>query len=339
MTTERDRSQVLLLFTPTVGDVTELLASARQSRPDMGLVVAMPGPANGFIEEAFKAGAHEIVILPAEAAVVAAAAHKAMARVATAGEAEAPTQRASLVVVLGPKGGVGKTTVSTSLATELARRSHETLIVDLDLQFGDVGLALGVEPERTIFDMAQASEKLDGERLRGYLGRSVDGVHTLLAPIRPDQAEAIEPAALQRILAVAGGEFDAIVVDTPPAFGASTITAIDHARHAVMVGTLDLAGLKNMKLGLETLDLMGFPADRVTTVLNRADTKVGLLAGDVRAVIGRGIDVELPSSRVVPRAANSSRPIVSADPKSAPARQLRALADRLERRLALGEES
>src|SRR6185437_2166672 len=100
---------------------------------------AIPGPANGALGEALMAGAHEIVILPAERAVVAAAVQKAVARVSTAAHTEgAVDARSPLIAVLGPKGGVGKTTVATNLATTLAAAGQRVLLVDLDLQFGDV---------------------------------------------------------------------------------------------------------------------------------------------------------------------------------------------------------
>jgi len=330
MAAERDNSEVLLAFTPTVPDVLDLLVQSQASRPDMGLVVAIPGPANGSLGEALKAGAHEIVILPAERSVVASAVQKAVARVATAAQAAAEIDtRSPLVVVLGPKGGVGKTTVATNLATTLVQRGKRTLVIDLDLQFGDVGLVLGVEPDHTIHDLVAAQGRLDGDRLRGFVGRSTDGVDVLLAPVRPDQAEAVTPERVAELLDVARHEYDTVVVDTPPAFTSTTITAIDNAQHAVMVGTLDLPGLKNMKVGLETLDLMGFPPERIVTVLNRSDSKVGLLAHDVKKVLGATPQLEIPSDRRVPRSLNAARALVITEPKAPPAKALRALGDRI----------
>ncbi len=330
MAAERDRSEVLLAFTPTVPDVLELLVQSRKTRPEMGLVVAIPGPANGSLGEALVAGAHEIVILPAERSAVAAAVQKAVARVSTAAQAESAADvRSPVVVVLGPKGGVGKTTVATNLATTLAARGRRVLLIDLDLQFGDVGLVLGIHPERTIHDLVSAQGRLDGERLAGFVGRSADGVDVLLAPARPDQAEAVTPERLVEVLDVAATEYDVVVVDTPPAFSATTITAIDRAQHAVMIGTLDLPGLKNMKVGLETLSLMGFERDRIVTVLNRANSKVGLIGKDVKKVLAASPDVSVPSDRAVPRSLNSARAIVAGDPRSGPAKALRALGDRI----------
>ena len=330
MAAERDRSEVLLAFAPTVPDVLELLVQSRKTRPEMGLVVAIPGPANGSLGEALMAGAHEIVILPAERSVVAAAVQKAVARVSTLAEAEAAVDtRSPLVVVLGPKGGVGKTTVATNLATTLAARGRSVLLVDLDLQFGDVGLVLGIRPERTIHDLVSAQGRLDGERLSGFISRSRDGVDVLLAPARPDQAEGVTPERLAEVLDVACRAYDVVVVDTPPAFTSTTITAIDRAQHAVMIGSLDLPGLKNMKVGLETMALMGFERDRIVTVLNRANSKVGLIGTDVRKVLAAAPDVSVPSDRSVPRSLNAARAIVTGDPRSGPAKALRALGDRI----------
>ena len=330
MAADRDNSQALLMFTPTVGDVEELLASSHQTRPEMALIVALPGPGNGSIGAALKAGAHEIVLLPAESTVVTAAVHKALARVTQAAETPASTvDQAPLVVVLGPKGGVGKTTVATNLAVDLAGRGHSTLLIDLDLQFGDVGIAMGVEPERTIWDLVSAPGHLDGERLRAFLGESADGVHVLLAPVRPDQAESVTPELLDEVLQVARSEFDVVIADTPPAFTPTSILAIDRADQTIMVGTLDLSGTKNMKIGLETLELMGRPRDRVLVVLNRADSKVGLTHADVKGVLSRAHDVALPSDRWLPRSLNAARPIIASEPKSAPAKSLRDLGDRV----------
>jgi pilus assembly protein CpaE len=339
MTAERDHSEAMLLFTPTVEDVSQLLATARDSKPDMALVVALPGPANGSIAEAITAGAHEIVILPAERASIGGAVHKALARLSTAPPAAGRTaHHAPTIVVLGPKGGAGKTTVTTNLAVHFAAEGRRVLVIDVDLQFGDVGLMLGISPDRTIHDLVTAPGRLDGEKLRGFLGQSEDGVHALLAPLRPDQGDAVTRDAFEEILQVAVGEFDVVLVDTPPAFTAATIIAVDHADRVLMVGTLDLPGLKNLKVGMETLELMGVPRDRLTVVMNRADSKVGLSDGDVRDVLHGPPDAAIPSDRAVPRAVNSARPIIAGDPKAAPAKALRNIGERLSAVL-FGEEA
>jgi pilus assembly protein CpaE len=340
MTAERDNSEALLLFTPRLEESYELLRASRASRPEMALIVAVPGPQNGQLAEALRAGADEIVILPAETAAVAAAIHKAMARVsAAAGARPADAPRSPLVAVLGPKGGTGKTTLATNLAADLATRGRETLLVDLDLQFGDVGVVLGVAPDRTIYDLASAGGSIDAERLRGYTGRSRDGVNVLLAPVRPDQADAVTAEHIADILDLARTTYDVVIVDTPPAFTPGTIAAVDQADLIVMLGSFDLPGLKNMKLGIETLQMMDVPASRILAVLNRANAKVGLLAADVAKVLGRAPQMTVPSDRGVPLSVNAGRPIICAQPKSGPARSFRAIGDRVAAELLAPKEA
>jgi len=340
MTAERDNSEALLLFTPRLEDTYDLLRTSRSSRPAMALIVAVPGPQNGQLAEALKAGADEIVILPAEAAAVATAIHKAMARVSAAATTRpSDAARSPLVAVLGPKGGTGKTTIATNLAADLATRGRETLLVDLDLQFGDVGVVLGVEPEHTIYDLATAGGTMDAERLRGFTGRSRDGVNVLLAPVRPDQADAVTAEHITAILDLARTTYDVVIVDTPPAFTAGVIAAVDQADLIVMLGSFDLPGLKNMKLGMETLQMMDVPSARILPVLNRANTKVGLLVTDVTKVLGRAPEVAVPSDRGVPQSVNASRPIICMQPKSSPARSFRAIGDRVAARILTPKEA
>jgi pilus assembly protein CpaE len=340
MTAERDNSEALLLFTPRLEDTYDLLRTSRSSRPAMALIVAVPGPQNGQLAEALKAGADEIVILPAEAAAVATAIHKAMARVsAAAATRPSDAARSPLVAVLGPKGGTGKTTIATNLAADLATRGRETLLVDLDLQFGDVGVVLGVEPEHTIYDLATAGGTMDAERLRGFTGRSRDGVNVLLAPVRPDQADAVTAEHITAILDLARTTYDVVIVDTPPAFTSGVIAAVDQADLIVMLGSFDLPGLKNMKLGMETLQMMDVPSARILPVLNRANTKVGLLVADVTKVLGRAPEVAVPSDRGVPQSVNASRPIICMQPKSSPARSFRAIGDRVAARILTPKEA
>jgi pilus assembly protein CpaE len=340
MTAERDNSEALLLFTPQLEATYELLRASRSSRPAMALIVAVPGPQNGQLTEALRAGADEIVILPAEAAAVATAIHKAMARVsAAAGTRPADGPRSPLVAVLGPKGGTGKTTLATNLAADLATRGQETLLVDLDLQFGDVGVVMGVAPDRTIYDLATAGGTIDAERLRGYTGRSRDGVNVLLAPVRPDQADSVTGEHVTTILELARTTYDVVIVDTPPAFTPGTIAAVDQADMIVLLGSFDLPGLKNMKLGMETLQLMDVPPARILPVLNRANTKVGLLVADVAKVLGRAPEIAVPSDRGVPQSVNAGRPIICAQPKSGPARSFRSIGDRVAAALLAPKEA
>ena len=197
----------------------------------------------------------------------------------------AASEQSRLVCVLGPKGGTGKTLTSTNLSVSL-RSAASVRLIDLDLQFGDVALCLGLPPEKTVYDLAQSPGALDFDKLDSFLATHSSGVRTLIAPRRPDQASAVGAELLREIYAIMRAHFDWVVVDTPPGFTAEVITSIDSSTEVVMVGMLDSL-LKNTKLGLETLELMKYDPDRIFLLLNRAHSRVGISQSDVEAVLGR----------------------------------------------------
>jgi pilus assembly protein CpaE len=302
----------------------EVISAATAQRADRPVVVLYHGSPNGFLERAFEAGADDLVSLPQSVGQLGFALEKALAR---RRGAAAPSDGA-MVTVLGPKGGTGKTVTSSNLAVALAQAGASSVLVDLDLQFGDVGLALGLEPTKTIYDLATSGGTLDGDKIDGFLARHESGARALLAPLRPDQAAAIGTAFLREVFDILRSRYDFVLVDTPPAFSPEVIAAIDSSSHLLMVGMLDALSLKDTKIGLETLGEMGYDPRAITLVLNRADSSVGITQVDVERLLGRAPDVLVGSDRAIPRALTSGQPIVIAEPKSKAARSYAALAER-----------
>lgn len=207
-----------------------LVRRAQVDHPGRPVVVACDGTPNGFLRKAFLAGAEDVVEItsaPQAAGDTYLALAKAVARRATDAAA---TAEGRIVTVLGPKGGTGKTLVSTNLAAALAGQGRRAVLVDLDLQFGDVGLALGLRPERTFFDLAQSGGRPDATKLEGFLVEHRSGVAALLAPTRPDQAPAITPAYTREVLQALRGATPFVIVNTPPAFTPEVIAALTSPR-------------------------------------------------------------------------------------------------------------
>jgi pilus assembly protein CpaE len=303
-----------------------MIDGAVKQRPERPIVVLCDGSPNGFVRRVFESGADDILMLPASPEEVGFTFEKAVARKQGAAVATG-TALSPMICVLGPKGGAGKTLVTANLAVSLARAGRKVAVVDLDLQFGDVGLSLGLAPEKTIFDLAKSGGSLDADKLEGFLASHNSGARVLMAPTRPDHAGAITTEFLRDVYGILRLSNDYIVVDTPPGFTPEVIAATDSSSHICMVGVLDSLSLKNTKLGLETLDLMGYEADRITLVLNRADSRVGITPDDVYSVMGRKPDVLIPSDRDIPRAVNEGVPIVLSKEKSDAARAFRSLAE------------
>jgi pilus assembly protein CpaE len=301
-------------------DLIQAASTQLQARPPV--VVVYAGSPNGFMERAFEAGADDLITLPQPREELAFALEKALVRRRGA----SPSQPGTMIAVLGPKGGTGKTLTSCNLAEALAGAGSSPVIVDLDLQFGDVGLALGLRPQQTIYDLAVAGGSLDAEKLQSFLAHHPSGASALLAPVRPDQAASVSPAFLRSIFELLRTLHDFVIVDTSPAFTPEVIAAIDCASHICLVGMLDALSLKDTKIGLETLSQMGYDPRDVTLVLNRADSSVGITMADVERLLGRRPDVLVPSDRAIPTAITDGRTIVGAAPDSSAARAFTALA-------------
>ena len=206
--------------------------------------------------------------------------------------------------------------MSSNLAAAMAESGERVALVDLDLQFGDIGLVMGLPPTATIYDLVASGGSLDAEKLEDYVTLHESGARVLQAPARPDQASTIDIEFLRQMFALLRATEDWVVVDSGPGFPPEVIASIDAGTDVCVVGTIDGAALKNTKLGLETLELMGVDPGVVKLVMNRADSRVGISPEDARTITGRDADVLIPSHRDVPRSANEGRPIVMSQPGS-----------------------
>ena len=326
-TLQETRPELLLVACAGYSDrALYFIDSAVKQEHDRPVVVVSTGSPNGFVRRVFESGADDLLTLPEEPGRIGFALEKAMARRRGAAVASG-VALAPMICVLGPKGGTGKTLVSTNLTTALAAAGNKPVLVDLDLQFGDVGLALGVRPDKTIYDLARSAGSIDAEKIDDYLMRHSSGARVLLAPTRPDQASAITVDFLRDVFTALRAMSDYVIVDTPPGFTPEVIAAIDGSSDVVLVGMLDSLSLKNTKLGLETLELMGYDPNRISLVLNRADTRVGITREDVDLIIGRAPEIFIPSDRQIPISINDGVPIVVQEERSEAARAFRALAE------------
>jgi pilus assembly protein CpaE len=294
----------------------QIIDGAHRAAPELPIIVLSAASPNGFLRRAFEVGAADMAMFPQTKDQLRFAMSKAIARRPGQGVGAAGQREGKLICVLGPKGGTGKTLTSCNLAAALAITGHKVMVIDLDLQFGDVALCLGLPPEKTIYDLAVSGGSLDEGKLADYVMTHDTGVDILLAPARPDQASAITIELLRDVLVIARQQYDFVIADTPPGFTAEVIATIDASSDLVMVGTLDSLSLKNTKLGLETLQLMDYDPKKIQLVLNRADTRVGISQHDVVSILGSQPDVFIPSDREIPRAVNEGIPIVLSRPQS-----------------------
>jgi len=300
-----------------------LIEAASKQRPERPVVVLFYGAPDGFLHRAFEMGADDLLTMPSPPEELEFALRKVMARRrgTIAGAATNP-----MICIVGPKGGTGKTLAACNLAVALAKKGQRSIVVDLDLQFGDVGIAMGLSPDRTIYDLARVGGSLDPDKAEDFLMQHASGARALLAPSRPDQAGTGTVEFLRELYAALRARHDFVIVDTPPGFTPEVIASIDLASDLLVVGMLDALSLKDTKLGLETLSLMGVSSERIRLILNRADSNVGITRSEAEVILGRKPDVFVPSDRQIPRATTDGEPIVVASERSEAARAFYSLA-------------
>jgi pilus assembly protein CpaE len=232
------------------------------------------------------------------------------------------------ITVFSPKGGVGKTTIAANLAVALADREDvRVCLVDLDLGFGDVAITLQLFPARTIADAVALESEMDFSVLEPLLTPHRRGFSTLVAPVQPDAKDSIPAALVSRIFALLKANFDYVIVDTSPAFDEHVLQAFDETDELILVTTLDVPTLKNVKIACETLDLLNFPKPRRHLVLNRADDKVGLDPEKVEHTLDMRITQAIPTSSEVANATNAGEPIVASHPRHPVSQAISRLAD------------
>jgi pilus assembly protein CpaE len=242
---------------------------------------------------------------------------------------DADTFTGRVIAVASPKGGVGKTTVSTNLAVGLAAQAPQsTVIVDLDVQFGDVAAALDLDPPYTLGDIVVGHGLSDPITLKTLLGRHSSGLQVVCGVHSPVEADAVTPQHIDALLQLLKQEFRYVVLDTAPGMSEATMTAIDHATDLVLVTSLDVPGVRGLRKELQLLDDLHLQPTTKHIVLNLADGAAGLSVKDVEAAIERQVDFVLPRSPKVPRTVNQGTPIIHAIPRDRISRSLTDLVNR-----------
>jgi len=249
---------------------------------------------------------------------------------AVRGTSEQQAQSSQVITVFSTKGGVGKSVIAVNLAAYIAEKLDKRVaLLDLDLEFGDDAVMLGMKPTRTIYDAVQAYERLDAQLLDGFMHEHASGAKVLLAPTQPEQAESITTARISGIIDLARELADVIIIDTPGRLDETVLTAIDHSDQVLAIATMDLPSIKNTKVSLQKLRQLGYRNGLVKLVLNRADSKVFLEPADVERAIENPVLARVPSDRLVPRSVNRGVPVALDQPKSPVAKSLADLAARL----------
>ena len=292
----------------------------RIKRPSLGVILVRKRVDTQLLSDALRSGIREVVSDRDDAeirdAVTRAEQVAEAMREGGSDEGRVEAQLGRLVTVFSAKGGCGKTTMSTNLSASLADNGKRSVcLVDLDLAFGDVAIAMQLFPSHTLADAVPLGDALDPEAIHSLLTPHSSGVMVLPAPVEPGAADSIPASLVGNLLHVLRQMFDYVVVDTPPAFTDHVLAAFDESDIVALLATV------------ETLDLLNYPRDRWRIVLNRADSKVGLAMGEVEKTLAVPIALQIPSSRAVPASINRGVPIVTEEPNHAVSQAIRKFAE------------
>jgi pilus assembly protein CpaE len=310
-------------------EAIDLAAAFDRARPDVcTVVVAKPSPRT--YELALRAGARDLVAPgssgPELREVLTRVAEAAARRRLSAAKVAPEVGKGRVITVLGSKGGSGKTTLATNLATGLGKSAPgRVVIVDLDLQFGDVASALSLPGRSTMADVARANGRLSPTALKVFLEAHPDGLYALCAPAFPPEADDVKPSTVGHVIDLLAGEFAYVVVDTAAGLDEHALTAVEHSSDIVLVCATDVPSVRSLRKSLDALDLLGMTQATRHIVLNRSDARVGLAKRDIEQTLGMPVDISVPSSRTVPISINQGSPVITSDPRSPAARALSQL--------------
>ncbi|MCL5291692.1 MAG: AAA family ATPase [Actinobacteria bacterium] len=328
---ESQRAQVML-FGPGIGsDISIPFIKKLTARYPIGCILLTFNATKRTKLTALLANVVEVVRAPADAGKIIAAVQLA------AGYAEqqlymeedktSSERKCTIITIFSTKGGVGKTVLATNIATSIARETAgRVVLVDLDLQFGDVGMAMGLDPDKTMLEFANHMAEADAVKIDDFLITHESGLKVLLAPLEPESADLINGDCVSSMTKALKRYADFIVVDTPASFNDTVLAVLDESDEICIVLTMDILSLKNIKLCLRTLGELKYPHEKQRILINRVESNVGLKIAEMEKVLGMRAIAKIPFDKAVPLSVNKGVPVVIDAPKLPVSREIETLA-------------
>ncbi len=299
-------------------------------QPTLPIVLVADGLTTDVLRAAIRVGFKDVVDAPLnQSKVDSMLKHIERAAAISSGDIRPKTKIGKVITVMSPKGGAGKTMTSANVGLALAMmtdRPERVVIMDADLQFGDICISLQVEPQHTIVDAARDIDKLDEPLLDSLLATHTSGMRVLSAPLEPSLADEVSTQVVVKTLGMLKRMFDYVIIDTAPFLDEPVLSILERSDVVLLVVDMDLPAVKNAKLALDTLKLIKFPFEKMKLILNRVNSKARLDIGELERSLGLEVQAAISSDKLVPRAVNEGEPVVSLYPRSRVAKDLRNVA-------------
>jgi pilus assembly protein CpaE len=292
---------------------TAVICASRESSPDL-------------ILHSLRAGARDFIRLPINDDELGTIIDRT-AEFAAQHTGDEPKTRGKAIAVFSSKGGCGCSLIATNLAM---LQTTPTVLVDLNLQSGDLELMLGVRPKFSLADVVENRDRLDDALLASYLTHHSPNVTLLAAPIKAESAEDIEPKHIYEVTELLRQRYETVIIDTPHSFDAVTISALDHADQILVVLTLEIHAIRSTRRALEIFDRLGYPRKKIRLVVNRWSKNIELDQRQVEGFLGERVVGFIQSDyRAAVNSINLGQPLIASAPTSKASADLRQIAAKL----------
>ncbi|MBS1189180.1 MAG: cpaE [Rhodocyclaceae bacterium] len=320
-----------LLIAETDGSRSELAVVERLAtqHPQLPIVLAAADPGREFLLEAMQLGVLQVLALPFKPEAV----REVLARLRQR-LGPSSVHQGKVIVFQPSKGGSGATFLAANLAYAIAQQGKRVALIDLNLQFGDAVLHVSDSNAGTsVADVVQQLQRLDGEFLMSSMVRVTPNFSVLPSPDSPDKAVGVRPEGVFRLIEVARGNFDYVIVDVERTLDPVSIRALDCADSIMVVLQLTLPFIRDAKRLMSVFDSLGYPRGKVRLIVNRYQKGGEIGLADVEGTLGADVAYTVPNSfNAVAASVNQGKPIVSLDPNDRVSKTLVEMAARLEKR-------
>jgi len=293
--------------------------------PSTALISAAEGASPDLILRSLRAGAREFLRLPISGDEL----KTVLDRIAdlSTKHVEAPKTKGRMIAVFSSKGGCGTSFIATNLA---ASTRAKTILVDLNLQAGDLPLFLGVESKYSIADMCEKRARLDDDLISTLVTPYNSQLSLLAAPKEADSADEIEPQHIFEVLQRLRESYDYVVLDPQHTFDSITLAALDQSDDIVLILSLDIPAIRSTQRALEIFDRLGYPRKKVKIVVNRWSKQIELDLRQVEKFLGEPVIGYVPSDyQTTVNSINLGTPLVQSDPNSKIALEIRRIAGQI----------
>jgi len=317
-------SAVVVALGPEPDAELRFVERVARACPQVSVICASRDASPDLILRSMRAGAREFLRLPLRADEFATVYQRTAEFCAV--QPEAPKKRGRVISVFSSKGGTGTTFVATNVAASLRA---PTVLVDLNLHAGDLGLFLGVEPKFSVADLIENRQRIDDQLLRSYLTPHSERLSLLAAPREADAADDIEAEHVFQVLEILRERHEYVVVDPQHTFDSITLAALDQSDDIVLVLTLDIPAIRSTQRALQIFDRLGYPRHKLHVVVNRFSKQIDLDLRQVERFLGERVAGYVQSDyKTAVNSINLGQPLVDSEPHSKIATELRQIAAR-----------